>query len=75
MAAQMSSKTSHLRTRASGAHSLATIWACVWASVYDRRPKGVVERDNCMVFAFLQAKQKRSLKRRSALIKMAGSAI
>ncbi|MGD5665281.1 hypothetical protein QUT05_22460, partial [Xanthomonas citri pv. citri] len=47
-AVQMAWKIFHLCTIFSGGRSVATIWLATWASISDRRPKGVVGECDCM---------------------------
>jgi hypothetical protein len=44
----MAWKIFHLCTIFSGGRAVATIWLATWASVSDRRPKGVVGGCDCM---------------------------
>src|SRR5260370_33856783 len=47
-AVQMAWKIFHLCTTFSGGRAVAPIWLATWASVSDRRPKGVVGECDCM---------------------------
>ena len=45
---QIARNTCHLCTAFSGGRAFATAWLATWASVSDRRPKGVVELWGCI---------------------------
>ena len=47
-AVQIARKICHLCTALSGGRAFAAIWLATWASVSDRRPKGVVGECDCM---------------------------
>ena len=48
LAVQIARNTCHLCTALSGGRAFAVAWLATWASVSDRRPKGVVETWDCM---------------------------
>ncbi|WP_248310999.1 hypothetical protein [Bosea vaviloviae] len=64
MAVQIARKIFHLWTAFSGGRVFATAWFATWASVSDRRPKGVVESRVSMILASFRAKENCSPKRR-----------
>ena len=64
-AVQIARKTCHLWTAFSGGRAFATTWLATWASVSDRRPKGVVELCGCISLPLNWAKKICSPKRRS----------
>src|SRR5271163_4011227 len=48
LAVQIARNTCHLCTAFSGGRAFAVAWLATWASVSDRRPKGVVELCGCI---------------------------
>ncbi|MDP3256378.1 MAG: hypothetical protein Q8M82_10300, partial [Bosea sp. (in: a-proteobacteria)] len=64
LAVQIARKIFHLWTALSGGRVFALAWLATWASVSDRRPKGVVESRGSMILASFRAKEIGSPKRR-----------